>query len=177
MHKWIIIALLLPAWAMAQQEATEPAVSTSQKPCSTEKHRQFDFWVGEWDVTQGDKPAGRNRIELLHDECVLSEYWTSAVGHFSGSSLNIYDQANDKWHQTWVDVSGTLLQLDGNFVDGHMVLSGAMPAPDGNGMVEQRITWTPNEDGSVRQHWESRNDGEEWNTLFDGLYVRVASAE
>ncbi len=33
------------------------------------------------------------------------------------------------------------------------------------------ITWTPNADGSVRQHWETSEDGKTWKTAFDGLYT------
>ena len=36
------------------------------------------------------------------------------------------------------------------------------------------ITWTPNADGSVRQHWRiSADGGKTWTTSFDGKYVRV----
>jgi hypothetical protein len=177
MKKWMILALLLPAWTVAQEDVAEPAVSQQQNACATEKHRQFDFWVGEWAVTQGGKPAGNNRIESIHGGCVLAEHWTSSLGNFSGSSLNTYDKVNDMWHQTWVDSAGTLLQLNGVFEDGRMILSGTLAAADGSGKVQHRISWTPNDDGSVRQHWESSTDGEEWTTLFDGLYVRTVKGE
>ena len=37
-----------------------------------------------------------------------------------------------------------------------------------------RGTWTPNPDGSVRQHFEiSADDGATWTTWFDGKYVRA----
>jgi hypothetical protein len=58
-----------------------------------------------------------------------------------------------------------------------MILSGTLAAADGSGKVQHRISWTPNDDGSVRQHWESSTDGEEWTTLFDGLYVRTVKGE
>lgn len=33
----------------------------------------------------------------------------------------------------------------------------------------ERITWTPNADGTVRQHWEQSTDGgKTWTTAFDG---------
>ena len=51
-------------------------------------------------------------------------------------------------------------------------MSGSRPGPDGSQVIH-RITWTPNEDGSVRQHWQTRRDGDAWNTAFDGLYVRA----
>ena len=56
-----------------------------------------------------------------------------------------------------------------------MVLEGTGKGRDGK-PVRSRITWTPLEDGRVRQHWQlSRDDGATWTTAFDGLYSRVAS--
>ena len=43
-----------------------------------------------------------------------------------------------------------------------------------NGPYVNRISWTPNEDGTVRQHWETRTGDADWTTLFDGLYTRKA---
>ena len=37
-----------------------------------------------------------------------------------------------------------------------------------------RVTWTPHEDGSVQQVWETSTDGgETWTTVFDGQYVKA----
>ena len=173
-----LILLFIACSAMAQDESAEtvPVTPAPPAPCTTDKHRQFDFWVGEWNVTQNGQPAGHNNVVLVHGDCALNENWTSAASAFTGASFNMYDQANDKWHQTWVDNSGTLLELDGGLVDGSMVLSGKRPGADGV-MTIQRITFTSNDDGSVRQHWESGTDGETWTTLFDGHYVRVEETE
>lgn len=172
-----VLFLLITLTAQAQQdnppEADQPPRAN---PCDTAKHHQFDFWLGQWNVTAKGKPAGSNRIEAVHNGCALAEHWTSANGNFAGSSLNIYDRATDKWHQTWVDTAGTLLQLDGGLEDGRMVLRGMRPGPDGSEIL-QRITWTPNEDGSVRQHWETSGDGESWKTVFDGRYVKADGEE
>jgi hypothetical protein len=41
--------------------------------------------------------------------------------------------------------------------------------------VADRITWTPNEDGTVHEFWEtSKNEGETWKVGFDGFYTKVA---
>lgn len=169
----LIITLLLPLTVFAQQQ--EAAVQKPGMPCSSAGHRQFDFWIGNWNVSSDEQPAGTNSIQRIHNGCVLQENWQGAgEGGISGSSFNIYDQATGRWHQTWVDGNGTLLQLDGGIVDGVMVLGGERPARDGNGMVQHRISWTPNPDGTVRQVWEaSRDDGGSWAVLFDGLYTRA----
>jgi len=40
--------------------------------------------------------------------------------------------------------------------------------------VVNRITWTPNDDGSVRQLWEVLNVTEnKWTIAFDGLYKKL----
>jgi hypothetical protein len=179
MKTLLVILLLTASTAFAQEDAPAPETAPPPPPpapCVSDNHRQFDFWVGSWDVTANGQPAGHNEIELVHGDCALSENWVSAGGAFTGSSLNMYDQANDKWHQTWVDVTGTLLELDGAFIDGKMVLKGKRPGP-GDATTINRITWTPNEDGSVRQHWETSTDGETWATAFDGLYVKTDAPE
>lgn len=165
----------LSAWSQ-EEAATEKSAGAEQPvaACSSGKFRQFDFWIGDWDVSTNDQPAGTNSIHPIIGGCALQENWQgSGPGGLSGTSFNIYDQANDQWHQTWVDSSGTLLQLDGGLIDGKMVLSGTRPRLDGNGMALHRITWTPNENGTVSQFWEaSTDDGASWTVLFDGLYAR-----
>lgn len=163
--------------ATDQPAAAAPAAAPPPPACDTEEHHQFDFWIGEWNVTQNGQPAGHNIIRRVHN-CALFENWTSAQGNFTGSSLNIYDRITGRWHQTWVDVGGTLLQIDGGLADGKMVMS-SLPAAGDNGSpaLHNRITWTPNEDGSVLQTWDTSPDGENWTTVFNGLYVRVESSE
>jgi len=113
-------------------------------------------------------------VEVVADGCALLENWSGAAG-VSGKSLNFYDRRDRRWHQEWVDGSGTLLSLVGGFVDRSMVLASSAPDPaDPAQTVLQRIAWTPAADGSVRQLWESSSDGgHTWTVLFDGHYVRV----
>ncbi|HEY2558296.1 MAG TPA: hypothetical protein VGI48_01135 [Caldimonas sp.] len=143
--------------------------------CQSVEHRQFDFWVGHWEVyVPSGKKAGENRIQVIADGCALLEEW-SGGGGVTGKSLNIYDTGDRHWHQTWVDNSGTLLMLTGGFAERSMVMAMTGPSPiDPAKTVQQRITWTPAADGSVRQLWESSVDaGRTWTVLFDGRYVRV----
>ena len=154
--------LAVPALLAGAQAPTPPPPA-----CQSAEYRQFDFWVGTWDVflPNGEK-AGENRIEPISAGCALLENW-SGRGGFTGKSLNIYDRDDKRWHQTWVDSSGGLLMIAGSLFDKRMVLSSE------TGSTWQRITWTPNDDGSVRQFWESSADaGKTWTVAFDGKYVR-----
>lgn len=150
---------------------------TTQCPCCTPTHRQFDFWIGEWIAydlqKEGEVVAGTNRIVLLQDSCILQENWVSRGGVYTGTSYNWYDSRTNEWHQSWIDNQGGSLQLSGGIEQGKMVLrSNTMKNRKGETYIN-RIIWTPNPDGSVRQHWEiSRNDGKTWETVFDGKYVK-----
>lgn len=150
------------------------AQQTPQPACDAQEHRQFDFWIGEWEVVDtAGNPAGRNRITRELNGCVLREEWTGAGGG-SGSSFNMYDAATGNWHQTWVDSSGTLLLLNGGLrSDGVMVMGGERPGSDG-ATVRNRITWTRESADTVRQVWEVSEDGTTWRVIFNGLYRRVS---
>lgn len=150
--------------------AQENSPTVAPKACAAPEHRQFDFWIGEWEVTTPTgAPAGRNRIEPILDGCALRESWTGAKGG-SGNSYNAYDRQSGRWHQTWVDNGGLVLRLDGSFAEGKMVLSGESRDSSG-ARVLNRITWQETAPGAVRQLWEtSRDGGGPWTVEFDGRY-------
>ena len=140
--------------------------------CCTANHTAFDFWIGQWTVTNPNGSyAGSNVIDKIQDNCVLRENWTSATPGYTGTSTNYYDSIKKQWIQLWVDNQGQSLYLYGNLIDGAMVLQ-SDPTPGQNGNIINRVSWTPNSDGTVRQHWEtSIDDGVTWATAFDGLYT------
>ena len=122
-------------------------------------------------MTSGGQVAGSNSITAILAGCVLQENWVGAGGD-AGTSLNFYDPQKQAWRQLWVWRRGTTLELEGGLVDGKMVLTGRSVGKSG-AAVENRITWTANADGTVRQLWESSSDsGTTWKASFDGLYRR-----
>jgi hypothetical protein len=163
------LAAVVPA-ASSLLPAQETGPTAARKACSSPEHRQFDFWIGEWEVTRPNgAPAGRNWIESILDGCALSESWTGAKGS-AGNSYNAYDRQTGRWRQTWVDNGGLVLLLDGVFADGKMVLSGETRDSSG-ARVLNRITWQETAPGAVRQLWEtSRDGGRTWSVAFDGRY-------
>lgn len=162
--RWLLpLALLMPLLMHADALPASP-------PIPPEVH-QFDFWLGEWTVTEGGKPAGNSRIQSVAGGRGLLENWEGTDGS-SGKSLNTYNGAHRQWQQFWVDNAGGVLELAGGLSGRSMVLANAVTTRDGK-PLRNRITWTPNDDGTVRQLWEtSRDDGKTWQTSFDGLYRR-----
>ena len=177
-HSRVLLLLLatcvLPGPARAQEQASPPTQPPARKPPSCEAsapHRQFDFWLGEWDVTAGGKQAGVNRISKILAGCVLLEEWTGNGGS-EGKSFNSYDGKAGQWVQNWVDRSGGNILARGGLRDGAMRLEGVHTYGDGHTELF-RMTFTPNPDGSVRQHIEeSKDDGKTWYVWFDGTYTR-----
>jgi hypothetical protein len=159
-----MITILLAGLLLAQ--------SPPAKPCSSPEHRQFDFWLGDWDV-RGPKGnvAGTNRIEAIENGCALVERWTGAGG-MTGHSINAYRPWTKTWHQTWVGSDGLVLLLEGRYENERMVLEGTGPQQDGT-PVMNRITWSRLDGAKVRQLWEQSTDqGKTWTVVFDGTYSR-----
>jgi hypothetical protein len=162
-----LMTLLMVQHIKAQQNTTPCA-------CCTEQYRQFDFWVGSWETFTGDKLAGTNKIVVLQDSCIIQENWTANGGGYTGTSYNFFNKTTQKWEQIWIDNGGNTLHLEGEFKDGKMTLVGKNKKTNKKGEPYiERITWTPNADGTVRQNWEvSKDDGKNWNSIFNGLYKK-----
>ncbi len=147
---------------------------TQQKaPCDTDKHNEFNFWVGDWNVydTQGNL-IGTNKIVKMHSNCVMQENWESKTSPNRGTSYNYVNLVDKTWNQLWVDNSGFSLELKGNLEKGSMVLKSELQKGP-NGEFFNRITWTPNKDGSVTQLWEVLSkDDKVIQEAFRGIYKK-----
>lgn len=163
------VAMSLPELRSLHSDPRFVALLEPLRPCQAPEHRQFDFWLGDWDVTSPASPGGssRNRITRINGGCTLREEYTTPLG-YEGTSLNFYDATRRVWHQTWIDNQGGALYLEGRLQGRAMVM-----ATTSDPQNVQRITWTPLDDGRVRQHWEATTDGgKAWSTVFDGYYSR-----
>lgn len=150
------------------------SISFSQNkksPCETEKHQQFSFWVGEWNVTNkdGSKKLGDSKITSILNKCVIFEDWTGAGGTYRGNSLNYYDRKTDKWNQKWIDNSGNPIEFSGYYKDNNLYYTGESTDQTGK-PVFYKLTFTKLSDKLVRQHWEQSGDKQAWKTIFDGYY-------
>lgn len=153
------------------------AMRANRYPCrSRAQSRAFDFWIGKWDVSAGGQPAGTNDVRLILGQCVVFENWQGAGGS-SGKSFNFYDAGEDHWRQIWVDDRGGVIEFTGRVTDGVMHYTAVTRTAGSKDVLRHKLTFFPNEDGSVRQLWEqSQDDGGSWQTVFDGHYVRAAAA-
>lgn len=76
--------------------------------CDFPEARQFDFWIGEWDVlnryrvddgTWAEAGRATNKVFAILDGCAIVELWDGYLGrnHFRGFSVRAYDREEDAW--------------------------------------------------------------------------------
>jgi hypothetical protein len=168
---------------LAGSDGFEEAMHTIKRnsaPCEyVDEARDFDFWVGDWEVYDKDGTVkyGENTITRTNSGCYLYEQWVSATG-VPGNSMNYYDPGQQRWRQHWVGAGGSIIDIYGGLVDGSMVLEGRLYTI--NPPVEKpfRGTWTPLPDGRVRQLFEHSDDGgKTWISWFDGYYQRKPESQ
>jgi hypothetical protein len=162
--------------AVAAAASSAVAQQSTPSVCSAAAHHQFDFWVGEWSVTdQASRQfAGVSHIEQVYGGCVIRENWASEG--FRGGSLNSFWATDKQWHQTWMDSAGAFRHFIGALdANGRMVMTAHQPDPSGSRKIRRiRLTFTPNNDGTVRQYSDySDDDGAHWKFRYDYLYRRL----
>lgn len=124
--------------------------------CATAAHRQFDFWLGAWNLVVPGGIAGPNDIIL--DGCVLLEHFREVSGTV-GRSVSFYRERDATWYQTYVDSRGNRIDLRGALEGSRMVMRG----PGGAGS-----RWEPLDADNIRfQQFDPTG-----RTTFDSTYVR-----
>lgn len=152
---------------------------TQKSPCITNPvYRQFDFWIGEWDVFGlSGKKAGDSKVELILDSCIVFENWQSANAGYAGKSFNTYNAITNQWQQTWVDnVGGSTEFLEGEF-NGDKMIFRTKPFPFSKDTIaSRRLTFYNLSADKVRQHGEiTKDNGVTWKTEYDLEYRRKKS--
>jgi hypothetical protein len=148
--------------------------ASEQRPCAKPEYREFDFWVGDWEVVDPNgKPLGHNLITVEQDGCLLVEHWASKRGGHTGTSFNYYDIRDKKWHQLFLDNSGdagAFPAMAGGLVGDKMIL-----LTDARESPLFRWTWYVTGPGRVRQMAEQSDDAAKtWKAIWDSTYVRGA---
>lgn len=147
--------------------------------CAAAENRQFDFWVGEWDVSPSGSTSGvivaESTITMNDQGCVMIEYWRPFRGAH-GHSINIYDATDQHWRQTWADATGRRTEYRGQFRDGVMYLDNLNPQPGPNGQTPRaRMNFQALDANTVRQWGEAFDAATNtWTVAWDLTYRRRA---
>lgn len=147
--------------------------SNRPRGCTDSRYRQFNFWVGRWEVQDPSGVVGTNRVRSALAGCAVTEEWIASNG-FPGRSLNSYDAETNAWHQFWVDGGAGSLMLEGGATpSGGMMLSQTRPIRFNGPLATDRLEWKRQEGGRVLQTWDQSTDqGATFQRLFEGTYIR-----
>jgi hypothetical protein len=162
-------AILFAALALAAQAPASPA--PPPPACAAPEHRQFDFWVGRWDVypTGGERLVAHSLVERLHGDCVIRESWMPLRGG-GGTSLNAWRPGERRWRQLWADSANNWAEFSGGLEGEAMVLVA------GDGRTRSRMTYSRQPGGAVRQLVEQTADGgATWSAQYDFTYRPAAA--
>ena len=151
------------------------AIRASRFPCAADdRHHSFDFWIGEWTVTQNGQLAGTSSVQPILGHCTIFEQWESVNATF-GKSFNSYDSAHDHWRQIWIGDSGSIIEFTGEARDGGIFYTAETIDPEDSSVTLHKFEFTKIAEDGVRQYWETSTDGgESWQTIWDGHYERRA---
>ncbi len=164
---WVLAGLLACAGSLAAQQGAPP--------CAEPEFRQFDFWLGDWDLSwQGGQ--GRNTISRVYGDCVIQEdfrqFDAQGASGFLGRSWSVWVPQEQVWKQTWVDNNGSYLDFRGGLrEDGQMVLERSVMRQDT--LRHSRMRFADITPDSLNWYWEGRKEGQEqWKLLWHIHYAR-----
>jgi hypothetical protein len=181
MHR-IVIPLVLagcsaPASKPAAPPATPPTPPAIKPACASAEHRQFDFWIGDWDVTirarksptseEWGEAKGSQHIEAILGGCTISENF-SADGPqepWAGKSYSSWQPQLGKWRQTWVDDGGSYLAFTGGVEAGVMTLYGE-PRTVKDVSFQMRMVFKNVTADSLLWEWQRSTDDWKTNTVM-----------
>ena len=167
----LFISLLAP-FLFAETQAAQT------NPCLEPQKKQFDFWVGEWELSwPGGKPGdvghGTNSIKRILEGCVIQENFSGGGSmHLRGTSVSTFDVNINRWKQTWVDNEGGYLDFVGDFNNGQMILQ--RESVQNAKKILQRMVWKNISANELDWSWESSADGgKTWQVNWPIHYKRV----
>jgi hypothetical protein len=177
-----LTAIMFFGWLSLSAIAQNSSSASAQpKPCTEPQQKQFEFWIGEWELTwpgtrQGEIARGSNSIHETLDGCVVEENFSGGTSMpLRGMSISRFDPRAGKWKQTWVDNQGGYLDFAGEFTNGQMILARTFTRPDGT-RVQQRMVYKNIQANKFDWSWESsKDDGKTWQVIWPIHYKRKTS--
>ena len=158
------MVLVLTGGMSAQQKAPGPRNSPES--------RQFDFWVGTWDLTWPKDGKGTNSVTFELDSAVIMEHFSGESSMpLRGMSVSVYNLRRKTWLQTWVDNQGGYLDFVGGFSEGSMILERTAVVQGKE--ILQRMVWKNISHNSFDWSWEQSADrGKTWQVNWPIHYSR-----
>jgi len=160
---------LLAILSIAQAASSATEAPAAPGACTAPGYREFDFWLGEWEVfdSRTSVQEATATISAVEGGCALREEYRGMKGG-GGESLTMYDPLSNRWRQSWISSRGQIVLIEGRKAGDAIELSGAEYGTAAGRLI--RGTWTP-VPGGVREIAERSSDGgKSWTPWFDILF-------
>ena len=161
-----------------------PAASAPSKACAAPEYRQFDFWIGDWDLVvharssptsdQWAEARGHQHVEAILGGCAIAEHFAAdgPQAPWAGASYSSWQPSSSQWRQTWVDDSGGYLAFRGGMEHGAMTLYGEPREVNGE-HVQMRMVFLDVAPAALRWEWQRTTDAWETSTVMIAIdYTR-----
>jgi len=190
---WLLA--LTAACAARPNPPPQPAASAAATPmntpssaCAAAEFRQFDFWIGDWDLVlrarkspdseEWDEARAENHVRASLGGCVIEEHFRAEGPGtpWAGHSVSTYVPGLGAWRQTWVDDQGGYLAFQGRFENGSMILLGE-PREKAGKTFQMRMVFSEITPQSLLWTWERGTPGgTEWRAVMTIRYTRKPTA-
>lgn len=162
----------------AQFAALSKQIHHNAAPCDDGEFRQFDFWIGDWDVASAadNTHQGSSHVAKEMGGCVIWENWTSAGSPYFGKSYNTWNGNLKRWEQYWVDNAAGVIFFHGGLKDGVMdYWTDDVPQASG-GTLRRHLQFFNLGSDKVRQFSQgSTDEGKTWHVEYDLIYTRKSA--
>jgi hypothetical protein len=152
--------------------AQPTAIAADGTTAVDSESRQFDFWLGDWAISNPNGSGeAASRVYLALGQYLLVESWDDGRGH-QGENLFAYSADDKSWHGMFADNQGRVHEFTGKVTSGLAEFYGPSSGPKGE-VVLNRIRVVRIASDKVEQSWEkSEDNGTSWTAVFKGEYSR-----
>jgi hypothetical protein len=187
-----MLAAAGPAAAAPQQPASPPQAPPPEagaaapdtgaaSPCAVPEARQFDFWIGEWDLVsrfllpdgKWTEEKGTDSVRAVLDGCALYQEWKGTVAGqpLHGISITSYTPRDRQWQQAWSDDSGPMLYVFTGGMEGDRMVLSRQVVADGKPVVRRQVFSNIRPD-SLDWSYEQSTEAGGWTPIWTIRYTR-----
>ena len=134
--------------------------------------RRFDFYLGRWDMRNGETIERNLSVESAYGGSGLSAVSVDAkTGEAFANSLFVYDADDAVWRQVYMQKSGLIVVLEGGRDGDAMILR--QKSIDGESATNERSVFKDITPTSFKYEWQrTADDGKTWETLATRSFTR-----
>ena len=152
--------------------------------CEGPEYEGFDFWVGDWTISQKFRAGedewialpAKTSVSRILDGCALLERWEGQVQYpwqqmdeprkMEGLSLRYFLPSEGVWRIQWMDSMNPFL-ADGHFGSIENGKGEFVPRPKPEGGRWSKIVFERKSEDHVYWHLDfTSDDGETWRTIW-----------